>query len=149
MLDLYSKNILDIGFSTETITIKLYEKWIEIYGQDFSKGMLNIAQAKMLKANLYLKDISEDLRDSLKEGQYNAIIATYSLHNLEDKNKISLLKSLLPLLVDGGKIFIGYVAFETRKELENCKQEAGKYRDSDENYFVYDEIKSNLSNADF
>ena len=26
LLDLYSKNILDIGFSTETITIKLYEK---------------------------------------------------------------------------------------------------------------------------
>lgn len=140
VLDLYRKNILDIGYSAETITIKLYEKWIEVYEQDFSKGMLNIAQAKMLKANLYLKDISEDLRESLKEWQYDAIIATYSLHHLEDKNKISLLKSLLPLLVDGGKIFIGYVAFETREELEHCKQESGKYRYSDENYFVYDEI---------
>lgn len=59
MFDLYSKNILDIGFSTENITIKLYEKWIEVYGHDFSKGMLKIAQAKMSKANLYLKDISE------------------------------------------------------------------------------------------
>jgi len=26
VLDLYSKNILDIGYSAETITIKLYEK---------------------------------------------------------------------------------------------------------------------------
>ena len=68
MLGLYSKNILDIGFSTGTITIKLYEKWIEVYGHDFSKGMLNLVQAKMSEANLYLKDISEDLRESLKEG---------------------------------------------------------------------------------
>lgn len=119
------------------------------YEQDFSKGMINIAQAKMLKANLYLKDISEDLRELLKEEQYGAIIVTYSLHLLKDKNKVSFKKSLLPLLSDGGKIFIGYVAFETRKELENCKQEAGKYRYSDKNYFVYDKIKSYFSNADF
>lgn len=51
--------------------------------------------------------------------------------------------------MDEGKIFIGDVAFETRKELENCKQEAGKYRDSDEIYFVYNDIKSLFSNADF
>ena len=80
MLDLYSKNFLDIGFSKVTITIKLYEKWIEVYGYDFFKGMLKLAQAKMSKANLYLKDISEDLRESLKEGQYGAIIVTYYLH---------------------------------------------------------------------
>ena len=74
---------------------------------------------------------------------------TYSLHLLEDKNKVSFIKSLLPLLAGGGKIFNGDIAFETRKELENCKQEYGKYWDSDEIYFVYYDIKSHFSNADF
>lgn len=149
ILALPSKKVLDIGFGTGTLTTKLYEKGMKIYGQDFSKEMLNYAQSKMPKANLYLKDISEGLHESLKERQYDAIIATYSLHHLEDKDKISFIKSLIPLLANGGKIFIGDVAFETRKELENCKEQAGKYWDNDEIYFVYDEIKNYLTNTNF
>lgn len=122
ILALPSKKVLDIGFGTGTLTTKLYEKGMEIYGQDFSKEMLNHAQSKMPKANLYIKDISKGLDESLKDYKYDAIIATYSLHHLEDENKISFIKSLIPLLTDGGKIFIGDVAFETRKELEECRE---------------------------
>jgi methionine biosynthesis protein metW len=149
VLALSSQKVLDIGFGTGNLTTKLYEKGIEIYGQDFSQEMLNHALAKMPKANLYLKDISEGLDESLKENKYDAIIATYSLHHLEDKEKILFIKSLIPLLADGGKIFIGDVAFKTSEELESCKEQAGKYWDNDEIYFVYDEIKNYFSSINF
>lgn len=63
ILALKPKIILDIGFGTGTLTSKLYEKGIEIYGQDFSDQMLKISQEKMPFANLYVKDFSDGLME--------------------------------------------------------------------------------------
>ena len=43
------KSVLDIGFGTGTLISSLYERGLKIYGQDFSKRMLEIAQKKCLK----------------------------------------------------------------------------------------------------
>ena len=48
---------------------------------------------------------------------------------------------LLNLLDEGGKLLVGDVAFETRSELEKCKEEAGSAWDEDEIYFVIDELR--------
>ncbi len=45
--------------------------------------------------------------EELRQNKYDAIIATYSLHHLTDEQKISLLEILLPLLNDGGSVYIG------------------------------------------
>lgn len=149
VLSLGAKNILDIGFGTGTLTSRLYEKGIEVYGQDFSKEMFDIAKEKMPHAILYFKDFSEGLDEELLANKYDAIIATYSLHHLEDEQKIEFIKSLLALLSDGGKILIGDVAFKTRAELETCKNHAGHSWDDDEFYFVYDEMKDKFPTATF
>lgn len=82
--------------------------------------------------------------NDLKQLQYDAIIATYSLHHLTDHQKISFLGELLPLLNEGGCIYIGDVAFATRDELEKCKLQAGDEWDETEIYFVFDELKRAL-----
>ncbi len=112
------KTVLDIGFGTGTLTTKLYEQGYTIYGQDFSERMIELAQAKMPQAKLYQGDFGVGLADALKENRYDAIIATYSLHHLSDTQKAAFLEGLLPLLNDGGVIYIGDVAFQTRAELE-------------------------------
>lgn len=149
VLSLKSKKVLDIGFGTGTLTSRLYEKGIEIYGQDFSKEMFDIAKGKMPNANLYSKDFSHGLDEALLTNKYDAIIATYSLHHLVDEDKIDFIKSLLPILNDGGKILIGDVAFRTRDELEACKLQAGNSWDDEEFYFVYDEMKDKFPTATF
>ena len=149
VLSLKAKKVLDIGFGTGTLTSRLYEKGIEIYGQDFSKEMFDIAKEKMPNAKLYFKDFSHGLDEALLKNKYDAIIATYSLHHLADEDKTSFIKLLLPLLNDGGKILIGDVAFNTRHELEICKNQAGSDWDSEEFYFVYDEIKDSFPNSSF
>ena len=65
VLSLKTKKVLDIGFGTGTPTSSLYEKGIEIYGQDFSKEMFDIAKEKMPHAKLYFKDFSHGLDEAL------------------------------------------------------------------------------------
>lgn len=142
VLSCHGKRVLDIGFGTGTLTSKLYEQGCCICGQDFSNKMIELAQNKMPKAKLYQGDFARGLANDLKQLKYDAIIATYSLHHLTDNQKICFLGELLPLLNEGGCIYIGDVAFTTRDELEKCKLEAGDEWDDTEVYFVFDELKS-------
>lgn len=133
--------VLDIGFGTGTLTAKLYEQGCRIWGQDFSGRMLELAKEKMPEAQLFQGDFSKGLADELMHNRYDAIIATYSLHHLSDEQKIHFMKSILPLLHEGGCLYIGDVMFETRTELERQKVLIGQEWDEEEFYFTEDELK--------
>ena len=149
VLNVSSKNVLDIGFGTGTLTSKLYEQGCMIYGQDFSDRMIELAQAKMPNANLFQGDFSNGLVEPLLQQKYDAIIATYSLHHLTDLQKVDFLKNLLVLLNEGGCIYIGDVAFESREALRKCMDVAGDEWDDDEIYFVYDELRLHFPTMKF
>lgn len=148
VLNSSAKTILDIGFGTGTLTSKLYEHECIIYGQDFSERMIELAHKKMPNAKLFYGDFSKGLEEPLQQ-KYDAIIATYSLHHLTDSQKISFIGKLMSLLNDGGYIYIGDVAFETRAALEKCKDIAGNEWDDDEIYFVFDELKNHFCKMKF
>lgn len=143
------KNILDIGFGTGTLTTKLYEQGRNVYGQDFSAKMVELAKNKMPNSKLFKGDFSKGLVEGLKSQKYDAIIATYSLHHLTDKDKVKFIKELIGLLNENGVIYIGDVAFDTRGDLEKCKEQCGEHWDNEEIYFVYDEIKEEFHNSEF
>jgi len=139
--------VLDIGFGTAVLTSKLYENGHHLDGLDFSTRMIAIAQSKMPLANLLEGDISKGLPDSFKVNKYDFIVSTYTLHHLADEEKVTFIKGLLPLLSVDGKILIGDIAFQTRGELEVCRNKSIEYWDEDEFYFVYEEINSSLKNV--
>ena len=70
------KAVLDIGFGTGTLTAKLYEQGCGIWGQDFSRRMMELAREKMPGAKLYQGDFSRGLVEELRQNKYDAIIAT-------------------------------------------------------------------------
>lgn len=144
-----AKKILDIGFGTATLTSRLYKDYMDVFGQDFSEEMIKIAQEKMPNAKLYAGDFTNDLVNPLKEQKYDAIVATYSLHHLDDQQKVSMIELLVSLLDAGGTLYIGDVAFQTRKNLEACQMQAGEEWDTEEFYFVYDELKEHFSRMTF
>lgn len=144
-----AKNVLDIGFGTGTLTAKLYECGLEVFGQDFSRQMIDLAQAKMPGARLYQGDFSRGLVPELREQKYDAIVATYSLHHLTDPEKVSFIRSLQDLLADDGQIYMGDVAFATRTQLERCRTDAGDEWDDEEIYFVVDELSPHLPSLTF
>ena len=136
--------VLDIGFGTGTLTTKLYEQGCSIYGQDFSSRMIELASEKMPNAHLYQGDFSKELVEPLQNFRYDYIVATYSLHHLTDSQKNAFLLVLRNYLKENGKIIIGDVAFETRKNLEQCKLKAGDTWDNDEIYFVVEELRKDF-----
>lgn len=144
-----AKAVLDIGFGTGTLAGQLYQQGCDVFGQDFSSRMIQLAQGKMPRAQLYQGDFSLGLVQALKQQRYDAIIATYALHHLTDEQKVTFLQELLPLLQDNGCIYVGDVAFATRAELEQCKAQAGDDWDASEIYFVYDELKQAFPQLQF
>ncbi len=133
--------VLDIGFGTGTLSAKLYQGGCEIWGQDFSARMIELAGAKMPGARLFQGDFSKGLAGPLMEERFDFIIATYSLHHLTDSENIGFINTLTGLLKEGGAVLIGDVAFESRQDLERCRQTEGEGWDEDEIYFVYNEMR--------
>ena len=139
-----SPAVLDIGFGTGTLTAKLYENGCEIYGQDFSSRMIELASAKMPYAHLYQGDFTQGLAEPLKQQLYDFIVATYAIHHMRDDQKIVFLKELLDHLKDDGRILIGDIAFRTRDDLNQCREKSGNEWDDDEFYCVADELRSDF-----
>lgn len=141
--------VLDIGFGTGVLTAKLYEAGCEVYGQDFSAGMIALARTRMPGAVLVQGDFSQGLAEELKRRRYDAIVATYSLHHLEDDMKVPFIRSLRELLNEGGELWIGDVAFSCHAELEACRNEYEEEWDDEEYYFVFDELFPLLPGLEF
>ena len=142
-------SVLDVGFGTATLTTKLYENGCVIYGQDFSSRMIELASEKMPDAKLYQGDFAQGLVDSLKQYSYDFIVATYSMHHLTDDQKIRFLKELLGHLNDDGMILIGDIAFESRDELNRCREENDDKWDDDEIYCVAEELRTEFPDLSF
>ncbi|GGF18808.1 hypothetical protein GCM10010954_17020 [Halobacillus andaensis] len=136
--------ILDIGFGTGVLAAKLYEHHHEIIGIDFSRQMISIAQSKMPDAQLLEWDISKGLPAEVQSKAFDSIISTYALHHVRDEEKVRVIKRLLPLLKEKGKILIGDVAFQSRQQLEACRMDNIDVWDDDEFYFVVEELKNML-----
>ena len=141
--------ILDLGFGTGTLTTKLYERGCEVWGQDFSSRMIEIAKSKMSDAHLFQGDFSQGLSEPIKNNTYDFIIATYSLHHLSDEKKLQFIPTLLGLLKPDGKILIGDVAFPDVAALEQCREKAGEKWDDKEFYWVYNEIRKTFPAMEF
>ena len=141
--------VLDLGFGTAALTARLYDAGCAVSGQDFSSRMVEIAREKMPGARLFRGDLTDGLVPELADGPYDAVVATYALHHLDDAHQVALIRSLLPLLAEDGVVLIGDVAFATRRELEACRNAAGAAWDPDELYVVFDELRREFPVATF
>lgn len=141
--------VLDIGFGTGTLTQKLYQYGCDVYGQDFSSKMIELASNKMPNANLYQGDFTKGIVKQLKQRSYDFIVATYSIHHLKEDEKVKFLHELLTLLDKDGMILIGDVMFETQEQLEKCREELLDKWDDDEFYCVVSDLTKEFPNLQF
>ena len=141
--------VLDIGFGTGILTQKLYQYGCDIYGQDFSSKMIELASNKMPNANLYQGDFTKGIVKQLKQRSYDFIVATYSIHHLKEDEKVKFLHELLTLLDKNGMILIGDVMFETQEQLEKCREELLDKWDDDEFYCVVSDLRKEFPKLQF
>lgn len=137
--------ILDIGFGTGILTTRLYDLGYKITGIDFSDKMINIAQQKMPGATLIKCDFSKGLPEEINNQCFDYIVSTYALHHLTDIEKVNFIHSISHMLKPSGRILIGDISFETRVELEKCKENYFEFWDSEEVYFIAEEMMDILS----
>lgn len=143
------KRILDVGFGTGVLTCKLYENGYDITGIDFSERMIEIARGKMPSARLIRHDFSNGLPVDLADSKFDAIICTYAIHHLDDAAKIRFLEELRMHLHPAGRIFIGDVAFENRRERNACRELYADDWDEDEFYIAAEEITREMEGTQF
>ena len=137
-------DVLDIGFGTGVLTSRLYAAGCRVAGVDFSEKMITRAKAKMPEALLAQCDFSKGLPEEITRRRFDSIISTYAFHHLRDGAKPDFLRRLSTLLKPGGEILIGDVSFETRRELEACREKYREIWDSDEEYFIAEELQKTL-----
>ncbi len=137
-------DILDIGFGTGILTKKLYDDGYKIFGIDFSKEMIKIASEKMPNANLIEFDFSKGFPKKVNNKNFDIIISSYAIHHISDEQKKDYILELTKHLNENGLIIFGDVIFETKKDMEECKTQAGDYWDDEEYYIIVEEIKKQL-----
>jgi len=138
------KDILDIGFGTGLLANKLYEDGANIFGIDFSQGMIDIAQEKMPNGVFIQHDFNDKLPIKLASGRFDYIISSYAIHPLGNDRKVEFIVELAKLLKPNGKIIIADIAFKTEKDLLDCKTENLDEWDEDEIYMVKENIINSL-----
>lgn len=128
--------ILDLGIGTGALTNELYKSGAQIYGADFSEGMIKQARKKMPQAEFYCFDFACGLPSALRSLKYNYIVSSYAIHHIDFASKIDFIVELKKCLKENGRILFADVAFESRDALENCKLTSGNSWDASEHYMI-------------
>lgn len=136
--------VLDLGVGTGLLTQEMYKRGSVIHGVDISKDMIAIAKEKMPNASFYQHDLTLGLPNELEGKKFDYIVSSYAIHHLLDKQKVDLIEQLKKALITDGKIIIADVAFQTRADLDACKNASGRSWDDDEEYIVANEMLEKL-----
>jgi len=134
--------MLDLGMGTGTIASQVMEArpGIDVWGIDFSEQMLARAKKKAPRAHLIQADLDQDLIQ-LVLPSFNAIVASYVLHELPDEKKAAIIVHLLEHRLESrGLLAIGDIAFASATQLSDIRQAEVERWDDDEHYFIADEF---------
>ena len=134
-------DVLDVGFGTAVLTKRLYDAGCRIWGQDYSKTMIRIAQEKMPQAVLCFGDLSLSLQPPILAQRFDHAVVTYAMHHFTLQEKCILLRRLQLCLKPGGSILIGDIAFRDEADQAACRERFADEWDDDESYLIYDELK--------
>ena len=134
-------DVIDAGFGTAVLTKRLYDAGCRIWGQDYSRTMIAIAQEKMPKAVLCFGDLSLSLQPPLLAQRCDFAVVTYAMHHFTLQEKCILLRRLQLCLKPGGTILVGDIAFRDEADQAACRERFADEWDADESYLIYDELK--------
>jgi putative AdoMet-dependent methyltransferase len=134
------RRVPDLGVGTGNLPelVAAGDPEIELWGVDFSTAMLERARAKLPAARLVRADLRGDLA-GLDLPRFDAIGATYVLHEFDDARKVELVGHLIRFhLEEGGVLVAGDIGFETAGEREVARGHLADRWDPDEHYFAAD-----------
>ena len=141
--------ILDLGTGSGTLASRFYDAGWEISAVDFSEEMLKQARERMTEARFLIADFAEALPKELDGQKFEFIVMTYAFHHLEYEKQADFLRSLLPFLKENGKILVGDISFETKKDFDKAKLQSGEEWDDEEFYPIIEGLRAQLPDLHF
>lgn len=144
-----AEKVLDIGFGTGILTRKLYADGYEISGIDASEQMVLAGRECMPNAKFVVADYSFGMPLDFVNTTFDMIISTYAFHHLDYYEKAALIRELLHLLREGGKLIIGDLAFSSEKELKELRSRHRENWLYEDQYIVYSEIEKDFGNTEW
>ena len=137
--------VLDLGTGTGNLAAAFARRGCELWCTDFSEPMLAQARLKLPNAHFCLHDLRMEL--PIEWGRpFDRIVSAYVFHHFELKEKIRILRKLLPRLAPGRRMVIADFAFQDQAALDKVKGEAGEEWE-DEFYWLVDESLPALQKA--
>jgi len=134
-----SMTILDIGIGTGTLALRFCESGCRVYGVDFSRKMLEKTRKKLPQVKLFRADLLGEWPSELRLN-FERVVSAYVLHEFDLPTKIQIIRKLLDnYLVDGGRLVVGDVSFETSRDREEAHRQWRHRWDEDEYYWAADE----------
>jgi SAM-dependent methyltransferase len=117
---------------------------VEVWGVDFSEGMLARARQKVPDLRLIRAERDRAL-PRLALPPFGAVVSSYVLHELLDERKVALIEHVLgERLVPGGVLAIGDIAFADEAHRTAVRRAVGGRWDESERYVVADALLAGL-----
>lgn len=140
--------LLELGPGTGNLTARLLAGGAAVWAVDFSAGMLARARAKAPAATFVQANLLARYPAALRR-RYDAVVATYVLHEFPDDAKLALLQRLAAgYLRPGGRILIGDIGFPTATARDAMRRASGDAWD-EEHYWIMDDIGPRLRAAGY
>ncbi len=140
--------LLELGPGTGNLTAQLLARGADVWAVDFSAAMLARARAKAPAAHFAQAHLLAAYPPDFRR-PYDAVVATYVLHELPAADKLRLLRRLAEgYLRPGGVIAIGDVGFADAAARDAARATAGDDWD-DEFYWIMSEDGPALAVAGF
>jgi putative AdoMet-dependent methyltransferase len=131
--------LLDLGIGTGNLAARFAALGCDIWGVDFSAGMLAKTIKKLPNAALVKADLLGDWPPEL-DHRFDRIVSAYVLHEFDLSTKVKLLQKLAERhLAAKGRIVIGDIAFPTSAALDEEHRKRADSWDEEEYYWAADE----------
>ena len=131
--------MLDLGVGTGNLASRFAELGCDLWGIDFSAGMLAKARERLPHARLVQADLLGEWPEEL-ERRFDRIVSAYVFHEFPLATKVRLIHRLVRgHLADGGYIIIGDISFETHAARESAHERWLDRWDEEEDYWAANE----------
>ena len=132
--------VLDLGTGTGNLAARFLSAGCDIWGMDFSEGMLAKAREKLPGLHPVLADLRDEIWPHSLTRRFDRIVSAYVWHDFDLNYKMGLLKRLTGhYLASQGQVVIADIAYPDRTARAQAQAYWGRLWSEAEHYWAADE----------
>jgi ubiquinone/menaquinone biosynthesis C-methylase UbiE len=132
--------VLDLGTGTGNLAARFLSAGCDVWGMDFSEGMLAKAREKLPGLHPVLADLRDETWPQNLMRPYDRIVSAYVWHDFDLDYKVALLKRLTGRYLAGhGRVVIADIAYPDQAARLQARAYWGRLWSEAEHYWAADE----------